>query len=172
MRPLLRAVRPPQPIAARHRLIITEQGACGVEAFLSADEVDETVVVPQGVLEPPVEFLFRVMGRLALVERSGGTFDRAAILVAPERSGQSLVARELVARVVLAHLAKAGRGEIVLAASEADTELRHDVLTLVDKLLTEHEGTPVTLRLRFRDSEAPPASRVRAARRPVEELAS
>lgn len=172
MRPLLRAIKPNRSMPPKRRLIVTEEGAQGFSAFVSADEAEETLVVAQGAEEAAVVLPFRVMARLALMGRSGRSVDSATILVGDRLDGESVAARELVARALLAHMVAAGSGDLAFAAYGAVADLRHDLMTLVEALLNEHEGIPVALRLRFLAEEARPAGSVRGALTPGAKLAS
>ena len=148
MRPLFRASMP-GPKASRGRLIVVENGAQALDSFLSVDGRDETTVVAQGADEAPVELHFRVTGRIAVIERGGRSVDRAMVAIASKLDAQSQAAREVTARALHAHMTAAGSGELVLAAHGANAELRHELLSLVETLITEHERSPVTIRLQF-----------------------
>jgi hypothetical protein len=150
MKRLLRASVPAGAKAPSGRLIVVESGARALASCLSADGRDETTVVAQGADEAPVELPFRVMGRLAVIERGGGSVDRAVVAIASKLDAQSRAAREVVARALHAHMTAAGSGELVLAAHGANAELRHELLSLVETLVCEHDRSSVTIRLQFR----------------------
>lgn len=151
MRSLLRANRPaPRPRPSSGRLIVVEHGARGLDSFLSADTSDETALVAQGADDDPVELPFRIMGRIALIERAGRSIDCAVVVMAPTLEPRSRAARELIARTLHAHLRARGPGELVLAAPRAQADQRLELLTLVEALLNEHESS-VTIRVQFHD---------------------
>ena len=143
-------MRTAQRKASSERLIVVEDGAWGLDSSLSVDASDETVVVAQGAGEDPVELPFRVMGRIALIERAGRSIERAVVVMAPKLEPQSQAARALIARTLHAHMRARGPGELVLAAHGVQAELRLELLTLVETLLSEHESS-VIIRLRFHD---------------------
>jgi hypothetical protein len=163
------ASRPP-----RRRLFVVENGARDLASFLSADGSDETVVVAQGANEAPADLLFRVIGRIAVIERSARSVDRAVIGITSKLDAQSQAARELVARALYAHMTASGSGELVFSSHGADVALRHELVGLVERLLAEHERSTVTIRLQFH-GESPrlaPASGVRPAAHSSPELVS
>jgi hypothetical protein len=133
---------------------VVEDGARATDSLLSVDDWAETTLILQGAGEPPVELPFRVMGRLAVLARANQTVGRAVLVIAPNRDAQSQAARELTCHALIAHMEGQGYGELVLAAPGAETQLRHDLMTLVEGLLCGHEGSSVMIRLEFH-SEAP-----------------
>lgn len=173
MRPLFGASMP-GPKASSGRLIVVENGAQALESFLSVDGRDETTVVAQGANEAPIELPFRVMGRIGVIERGGRSVDRAVVAIASKLDAQSQAARAVTARALHAHMTAAGSGELILAAHGANAELRDELLSLVETLVTEHERSPVTIRLQFY-ADRPRLTRARGVRDTVHtdvELAS
>ena len=153
MMPLFRT-RARRSAASAGRLIVLEDRARSTDSVLTADEWEETTLIVQGAGDTAVELPFRVMGRLALLERSGRIVDRAVLVIASNRDAQSQAARELTCHALIVHMEGQGYGELVLAAPGAEIQLRHELMTLVEGLLCGHEGSSVMIRLEFH-SEAP-----------------
>jgi hypothetical protein len=122
-----------------------------------ADGSEETTLVAEGAADPVLDLPFRVVGRLAFLERVALPVSRALLLVAPRLDAESVAARELVARTLLAHMASAGGGELVLVADGADVDLRQSLLALVERLVMDHENIPVIMRLQLRTAPPPVA---------------
>jgi hypothetical protein len=149
--------RPAPGGGAVGRMIVVEHGALALDAFTRADGSEETTLVAEGVGDPPLDLPFRVVGRLALIERGRVPVSRALLFVAPRLDTESVAARELTARTLLSHMGAAGGGELVLVGDGADVDLRHSLLALVETLVLDHEKIPVVMRLQFRTAPARPS---------------
>jgi hypothetical protein len=132
------------------RLVVVERGADLRDFETPGNEADGVHVIGQGRDESALSLAMRVIDRLASIERSESQLDRALLLVAPQVDGQSLAARELMARAMLTHASIAGAAELVLAVrADADPDVRHAVLNLVETLMGEHGAASMPIRIRF-----------------------
>jgi hypothetical protein len=95
----------PQPSVQLVRLVVVEAGAhvSGLRLAPDGDGDEDTVVVRQMDGGPSSVLAARAIARLALIERSGSAVQRAVMLIAPRRDGQSMAARHLLARALLTH---------------------------------------------------------------------
>jgi len=162
MKSRFRATAVPCSDGSSRRLVVIEQGADALGSRLSPDGGDETIVVVQGVDETPLQLLFRVIRRLALLERSAHRVRRAELVVAPRLDAQSTAARGVVARALLAHLVAGGEGELLVAGEGPHAGLQGELLTLVDALAAEDDEGTVMIRLELngRQPRVPPESGV------------
>jgi hypothetical protein len=140
-------------------MIVVEHGALALDSLVRSDGSEETTLVAESAGDKALDLPFRVVERLAFLERSELPVCRTLLLVAPRLDAESVSARELVARTLLSHMASAGGGELVLVADGAEVDLRQSLLALVEKLAMDHEKIPVIMRLQLR-AAPPPVARV------------
>lgn len=107
-----------------------------------------TVVIAQPRTTRPVRLVFSVSEHLAALERSRRHVESAVFYVAPSVAPEAAAARSLIARALMDHMSLHG-GEMLLAAEGAPPELRHELLELIDELLTDHPQTGVRVRLQL-----------------------
>lgn len=120
--------------------MVLERGA-SLSCRDDAAEFDETTAIAQLQGESDAELAQRALGRLALAERSGHSFE-AALLVVSETGSTS--ARRLIGLGLVAHAAT--RELVVIAPPDASSALRNDLLQLTDELLFGAErALPVRL---------------------------
>lgn len=131
----------------RRRLVLIEQGAEGIEAVLRDGSFDETLVIAAAPADAPHELGLNAAARVAALESQKRMCCAATIVLAGDGGSQTLAARELAARMLLAHLQAAGGGELVLSAPLLGD--RDALLALVEKLLGDLETRAVTIRLQF-----------------------
>jgi hypothetical protein len=132
-------------------LVAVEDGASAFNSHLSLDECDECVVVRQMVGEPPAEFCDRISRRIAAFERSARRIGHAVIAVGPHSDDQWMAARYLVAHALLVHAHGSGAGSDLVIAVDGDAEvqLRHRLMALVEVLVGEPESSRTPIRVRF-----------------------
>ncbi|MFZ5897028.1 MAG: hypothetical protein ACOY0T_38575 [Myxococcota bacterium] len=141
------------------RLVVVENGA-DVRDFEAIGADSEGVhVIGQNRDESPAEFALRVIERLASVERSQLRLERALLLVAPQLDEQRSAARELMARALLTQASVSGSAELVLAVRvDAQAEVRHGLLSLVETLMAEEGAAAVPIKIRFGGQSTPDQS--------------
>jgi hypothetical protein len=118
----------------------------------SPDECDETIVVRRNNDELPVDLARRSIRRIVLIEQAGCSIRRAIVVVAPELDAQWVAARHLLARALVthAHVALTDCAELFFAVDgDANTDLRHEIMALIDALIGEPETSLVPIRVRF-----------------------
>lgn len=148
-------VRAPEPTLGAGRLVVSEVGASSLDAALSREPWQETVLIAEQGDAARAELPARVASRIALLERHGNRLACAVLLVGSACDASSDAARELVARALLTHLIASGSGELIVSAHEPNRELRDRLVELVGKLLGELTSQAVTIRLQFRSADAP-----------------
>jgi hypothetical protein len=141
-------------------LVVVEAGAhvSGLRLAPDGDGDEDTVVVRQMDGEPSSVLAARAIARLALIERSGSAVQRAVMLIAPRRDGQSMAARHLLARALLthAHVNHDSAAELRLSVGgDADAALRDELLALVELLVGTPGSAVVPIRVQFGPPEEP-----------------
>lgn len=113
--------------------MVVERGA-SLSCRDDAAEFDETTAITQLSGEPAAELAQRALARMALAERGSKVFD-SALLVVSEVGSSS--ARRLIALGLAAHAIASPRLTelVILAPSDASSELREELLRLTDELL-------------------------------------
>jgi hypothetical protein len=152
-----------EPVEAPARLVVVEDPARVPADFLlkSTQEGDGVTVLVQDH-DTPRTLAARTMRRLADVERAGNKVNQAVVVVGAGKDADALAARCVLVRVLLAHLVRAGSGEVVLAAEGVtDSELRHQLLALAGTLAGEVGASGVAIRVRF-EPDPPPLARTGA----------
>ena len=150
MRCIVAAHAPPTQPSAQVRLVVVEDGALSLDSHVSPDDGEETVVVVQSHGELPLKLAERVVRRIAAIERSARRIGQTIVLLAARLDEQSMAARYLLARALLAHVGAAGPADLMLAVSgDAELALRHGLLALVETLVTEPGSRTVSIRIRF-----------------------
>jgi hypothetical protein len=143
------------PTRERLRLLVKETGS-GPLTNVEADAFDETVVIAQTQDESAHAFAERAVLRIAAAERAGRRFDSTLLLAGDQREQGSQAARRAIARSMAAHARAHGRSELVLETTAAPTTaLRHELLSLVEELVSGSEGQSTPVRLRFTDAAVP-----------------
>lgn len=155
---MMRAKRA-QPEETPTRLVVVEDRAHLKADFLLDSATDgESVTVLVQDHDSAHRLAVRTMRRLASVERTGKRLTQAVVVVGSDKDASALAARCVLVRVLLAHLVRAGAGEVVLTAGgDTDSELRHQLLALAGTLAGEVGSSGVAIRVRFGQDARPPA---------------
>lgn len=152
-----RKCKNPEPVCVR--LILVEEDAMAFEPPQATDVTEqaalEVVMLVQSPGEAGADFVDRTLRRVAALERADRTITEAVIAAGPHHDKALVDTRTLNARSVLAHMVRAGRGEIVLMAGAAPQEERHEFLALAGTLACEATGD-VTIRVLFDEPRAEP----------------
>ena len=140
------------------RLILVEEQATAFEPPPPPDGSEqalEVVVLVQSRGESSADFVERTARRLSTLERSDRSVGEAVIATGPSEDATALDGRLLNARAVLAHMTRAGHGEIVLMSATAVGRERHDLFDLAGALMSEATGS-VSIRVLFEPRRSEP----------------
>ncbi len=108
--------------------------------------------------ELPAELALRTIRHLASVEKRRACVRRAVLTVGESLAQPMLAARELIARTLIAHMARAGGGRIsfVVPPGSGD-EQRQALAELAETLGPDAASAGVSIELSFELAQAPPA---------------
>lgn len=149
------------------RLVVVEHGASMPSPSTShesqADELD-VFVLPDA--DSPSDLALRVLRQIAAIERSGQHIRSAVIAAAGDGGGQSLAARCLIARAMVAHQMGRGSGELVLTSRAVPgRRVQNQLLALAGALTVEAGASDVSIRVLI--DVAPEAEVAQVPRPPV-----
>jgi hypothetical protein len=145
------------------RLVVVEEGARELDSRVPSsgdDNLEEEIVLAQSDGELPVSLMLRVGSAIGALEQAQRSLGRAVLVVGRRGGAQVSAARVLIARTLLSHMAARGTGELSIVASGVEAEVRHELMSLVEELLGEHEQCSVPIRLRI---EGDPTRSTRAS---------
>jgi len=141
------------------RLILVEEDAAAFEApgHAEGSEQDavEVVMLVQSRGEPDEDFVQRTLRRIGALERADRTITEGIIAVGPGREGSVADTRTANARLLLGHMSRAGRGELMLMVGSADHDERHALLALAGTLTAEATES-VSIRVLFEQRRPEP----------------
>jgi hypothetical protein len=141
---------------ARVRVLLKEVGSPRLESG-SAEAFDETVVISQMKGESQESFTERSLDRLVSLARSGRHLGSVTLQVGTAhdaRAGE--LRRSLLLAVLERQELATGPTEVLLEApGQLGSEAHQALLALVDDLLQLPGSTPLSIRLRFKESVEP-----------------
>lgn len=131
------------------RLVVVEHGASEPDQIRAIFKQGRNLgVVVQHPGETPTSLVSRVRRRAQQLESAGANLTHAALIV-EARAGEAVsVKRALLIRTLIAHLSETRSSELLLEApSQAGTDLRHELLALVESVLRDlHSSIEVCVR--------------------------
>jgi len=138
------------------RLVVVESGARRFDACVAPDGLDETMVVAQTEGECVPELVVRIGRAMRAIERSGRQLGQSIVVAAPRGDAAAAESRVLIGRALLARSESvSGRmSELFFMADRSEPKLVHELMALVEALVTESGGDRVPIRLRFVETDA------------------
>ncbi len=134
------------------------------DASARAPDANQTTVCRRDG-ELPAELALRTIRLLASIEHRRGRVRQAVLVAGDSVAAPMLAARRLIARTLLAHVARAGGGRLLIAAGvEGGEEQRRALLELAESLREESPNPSLSIELCLDGSlvQPPPDSGVRA----------
>lgn len=133
---------------ARTLLVLVEPGARLPQSFDEERRArpEHVVVIAGGTLRVD-EFAFRTLERIAGLRVSGRPVERIVLVTC---QGHPHIARVLMSRALLEHLAAVDGAELVVSADcEGAAPLRHELLDLAGELMVAAGKRHLAVRVRF-----------------------
>jgi hypothetical protein len=139
------------------RFFVVESGATMPAGSVPCvSDTSELSIFVLADADPPNRLALRVLRHIAAIERSGQRIVSATIVTGVQRGAQSLAARCLIARALVAHQAGAGSGELVFSAGTDDAPREQEELLAMAGALTGERGADrVSIRVVIDDSVDP-----------------
>jgi len=133
------------------RLVVVESGAHRFDACVAPDGLDETMVVAQTEGECAAELVVRIGRAMKAIERSGRQLGQSIVVAAARSDAAAADSRMSIGRALLARRESvSGRmSELFFMADRSEPTLVHELMALVEALVTESGGDRVPIRLRF-----------------------
>lgn len=138
------------------RLVVVESGAHRFDACVAPDGLDETMVVAQTEGESVPELVIRIGRAMKAIERSGRQLGQSIVVAAPRAGASAVQSRILIGRALLTRSESvSGRmSELFFMADRSEPKLVHELMALVEALVSEAGGDRVPIRLRFVETDA------------------
>jgi len=136
------------------RFFVVESGAAlPAGSAPCAGDTSELSIFVLADADPPNRLALRVLRHIAAIERSGQRIVSATIVTGVRRGAQSLAARCLIARALVAHQAGMGSGELVFSAGTDNARHEQEELLAMAGALTGERGAErVSIRVVIDDS--------------------
>jgi len=129
-------------------LVVIEFGASWPK-WLAPNQGGDLAVVAQHYEGEPRSLVTQVANRIARLETTGWQLGTTVLVINERTDGDAFAARSILARGLLARLARAGGGELVLTVSDATNgRTRHGVLGLAAALDADALGANVRIGVR------------------------
>lgn len=114
----------------------------------------QRVFITQQAAESAGELVERTAARLSELDTTGRGIGFALLACGGSSDGSTASARAKLADVILAHLSRARRAHLVLTAGgRAGAHLRHDLVSLADRALTQMRARGGTVSIWFSDDD-------------------
>jgi hypothetical protein len=147
-----------RPLAELHsrnrpiRFVVVETRTFAWKPQLTADDRDQTILLPRGHAESLDAFSGRAARKVIALSRDHQTIRLALVLLAPRFDARATTSRLVLARALMTQAAQvAGRTTKLVLCAEDDTDpkTQSKVMTFVERLMSEPSGWRVPIQVKF-----------------------